>query len=65
MQTDIRLPIGIMFSLIGSIILIYGFATRGADMYRHSLGINLNIWTGAGLLVFGGLMLFFGLRSKS
>jgi hypothetical protein len=53
-----------MFSLIGAVIFIYGIATRGAEMYRHSLGININVWTGVGLLVFGGIMLVLALRKR-
>ena len=32
------------------------------DIYHRSLGINVNLWWGGGLLIFGLLMLFFALR---
>ena len=58
MGLDIRWPIGIMFSLVGALLLIYGVATNGdVEMYRHSLGININLIWGVVLLVFGAAML--------
>jgi len=63
MGLDIRYPIGLMFGIIGLVMVIYGFLTGGDAMYHRSLGINVNIWWGAVLLVFGGLMLFFARRS--
>ena len=65
MQTDIRLPIGLLFTIIGVIIAIFGFATGGADIYKHSLGININIWSGICLTIFGVLMLVFALRAQA
>ncbi len=58
MGLDLRWPIGLMFSLIGALLLIYGAATGSdVEMYRHSLGININVIWGVVLLVFGALML--------
>ncbi|HAN78699.1 MAG TPA: hypothetical protein DCQ31_13525 [Bacteroidales bacterium] len=60
MGLDIKLPIGIMFSLFGIILTVYGFITyNDAFMYTKSLGINVNLWIGIVMLVFGGIMLFF------
>jgi hypothetical protein len=61
MNFDLRLPIGLMFSLFGAILTIYGLIS-GPEIYQRSLGINVNLWWGGGLLVFGLLMLFFALR---
>jgi len=59
MNFDLRYPIGIMFSLFGIILTIFGLATGGNEMYTtHSLGININLIWGLVLLAFGGLMLF-------
>ena len=64
-MVDIRLPIGFMFSLLGVIITIYGIATvSDAEMYRKSLGININIIMGIIMLIFGLLMLFLAYRKK-
>ncbi len=65
MNFDLRLPIGIMFSLYGAILTVFGFATRGKPMYaEHSLGININLGWGLVLLAFGALMLFLALRGR-
>ena len=59
MTLDICWPIGIMFSLVGAMLAIFGFVTRASgDMYKRSLDININLWWGVALLVFGGWMLF-------
>ncbi len=65
MGLDIRLPIGMMFSLLGVLLTIYGFAT-GSDsaMYQRSLDLNVNLWWGLVLLIFGAIMLFLGLRGR-
>jgi hypothetical protein len=57
---DIRFPIGLMFSIVGLIITIYGLATMGQDaMYVKSLNVNVNLLSGIGTLAFGLLMLLF------
>jgi uncharacterized membrane protein HdeD (DUF308 family) len=57
---DIRFPIGLMFSIFGLIITIYGVATIGQDaMYVKSLGVNVNLISGICTLIFGLVMLFF------
>ncbi len=55
---DIRLPMGLMFTIIGVIIAGYGVATSGAEMYNeHSLGININLVWGIVMAGFGAVML--------
>ena len=61
---DLRLPIGIIFTLYGFILIGYGIFTRSSAIYEKSLGINVNIWWGCLLLVFGLTMYFFARRSK-
>ncbi len=56
---DIRFPIGLMFSIFGLIITIYGLATMGNDvMYARSLNINVNLISGVFTLLFGLIMLY-------
>ncbi|HWC61463.1 MAG TPA: hypothetical protein VHC44_17355 [Verrucomicrobiae bacterium] len=63
MNFDLRLPIGIMFSTFGAMLTIFGLATSGSDIYKdHSLGININLYWGLVLLVFGVFMLFLALK---
>ena len=59
MGLDIRWPIGLMFSLIGALLTGYGAMTDSdTEMYKRSLGINIDLRWGVVLLVFGLLMLF-------
>jgi len=56
---DIRFPIGLMFSIFGVIITIFGLATLSQDaMYIKSLNINVNLISGVFMLIFGLLFLF-------
>ena len=65
MSLDIRLPIGMMFALLGAMLGIYGLATSSdAEMYQASLTININLIWGAVLFLFGGSMLAFALRDR-
>lgn len=62
---DLRWPIGLMFSLIGALLAIYGAATRtDTALYEHSLGININIIWGIVLLIFGVLMVLGAVLGK-
>ena len=45
-------------ALLGAILAIYGLATGSdGDLYKSSLTININLWWGLVLFVFGALML--------
>jgi sulfite exporter TauE/SafE len=63
-MVDIRIPIGLMFTIIGLLISVFGFFTINADMYHKSLGFNVNIIMGVLMLVFGLIMLYFARRKK-
>jgi len=65
MQLDVRLPMGIMFFIIGLILVVYGLVTAwtNAAMYDRSLGYNVNIWWGLFLTAFGVLMLWLTKRA--
>ena len=59
MGLDIKIPIGLMFSIFGLILTILGIITAGdTAMYEQSLGYNINLLSGCVMLVFGCLMLF-------
>ncbi|MEZ0334477.1 MAG: hypothetical protein ACAI18_10740 [Gemmatimonadales bacterium] len=57
MKLDLRLPIGLMFSIIGALLVVFGLVSDPA-IYQRSLGINVNLWWGLVLLVFGLVMLW-------
>jgi len=64
-MVDIRIPIGLMFIIIGVLISIFGFVTiSNTEMYHKSLGINVNIIMGLLMLIFGLIMLYFARRKK-
>ena len=65
MSLDLRIPMGLMFTLTGMILTGFGLATRGrADIYAKSLGVDVNLWWGLVLLAFGLTMLIFGRRGQ-
>jgi hypothetical protein len=66
MKMDMRIPMGMFFTLTGTILAAYGLSTRThADFYAKSLGIDVNLWWGFTLLVFGIATLTLGRRGQS
>lgn len=63
MNFDLRLPIGILFSFYGAVLVFYGWM-GSKEVYQRSLGINVNLWWGGVLLVFGVAMLLLVWRAK-
>jgi len=64
MNLDLRIPMGLMFTLVGLILTVFGMATSGSSIYERSLGINANLEWGIVLLVFGGVMYIVGRRGQ-
>lgn len=65
MNLDIRLPIGLMFGLLGLILTGYGLLTASdTAFYKRSLGININLWCGLLFVVFAACMLLLARRAK-
>ena len=64
MHLDIRLPIGGFFTVLGVLMTGYGIFGDKA-VYQRSLGLNVNLWWGLVLLVFGLWMLWMGRRGTS
>ena len=63
MGIDVRIPIGLLFSLVGLILVIFGAVSDHA-IYERSLGINVNLGWGLVLLAFGIVMLLLGRRGS-
>ena len=53
---DIRRIIGGLFLLYGLILLVAGILD-GASASKKAAGIDINVWTGLGMAVFGALFL--------
>ncbi|AEW94499.1 MULTISPECIES: hypothetical protein [Streptomycetaceae] len=49
---DVRRIIGGLFVVYGVIVTIAGFTASDADIHKAQ-GININLWTGVGMLVLG------------
>jgi hypothetical protein len=65
MNLDLRIPMGLMFSFVGIILAAYGAATNSMPAtYDKSLGININLWWGIVLLIFGQIMFHTGRRTQ-
>lgn len=64
MNFDLRFPIGLLFTFYGLVLAIFGAASDSA-IYARSLNININLWWGIVLLVFGLAMLILALRGRS
>jgi hypothetical protein len=60
MGLDIRLPIGLLFAILGALLTVFGLVTLDSDIYSRSLDININLIWGVVMLVFGVLMAWFG-----
>ena len=63
MGFDIRWPLGLFFTLLGALLALYGAVAAGDEAAR-SLGINVDLWWGLVLAVFGIVMLLSAARSR-
>ncbi len=65
MGVDIKFPIGLMFAIFGVLLTIFGIFTNGDEvLYTRSLGININLWSGGFMLVFGAVMLILAFMAR-
>ena len=62
MSLDIRIPIGLMFGIMGAILVVFGLVSD-PKLYERSLGVNVNLGWGCVLLVFSTLMLGLAYRA--
>ena len=63
MSLDIRIPIGLMFGMIGLILVVFGLISD-PKIYERSLNINVNLIWGWLLLAFSALMLRLAHRAR-
>jgi len=61
MGLDIRLPIGLMFAILGALLAGFGLVSD-RSIYERSLGININLIWGTVLIAFSSVLLWLGLR---
>jgi solute:Na+ symporter, SSS family len=66
MKMDMRIPMGMFFTLAGTILTAFGLSTRGnVGLYIKSLNIDVNLWWGVVLLAFGVVVLTLGRRGQA
>ncbi|WP_165219385.1 hypothetical protein [Aquisphaera insulae] len=67
MNLDIRLPIGLLFAILGGLLVLYGLWTHfsNPNMYDRSLGLNINLWWGIVMSFFGAFMIWLGRRGAT
>jgi predicted MFS family arabinose efflux permease len=63
MSFDLRLPVGLMFTVFGLILTGVGLF-GGPALTEQSLGINMNLWWGLIMTAFGLLMLLLAWRGS-
>jgi len=64
MGLDIRIPLGLIFLIIGGVMSVYGLITRNSAIYERSMGVNLNLGWGLVMFLFGLIMFLVGRRQK-
>ena len=52
MNIDLRFPLGLLFIVFGVLLTLFGLFTDRAT-YERSLFINVNLWWGVVMLLFG------------
>jgi hypothetical protein len=65
MHLDVRIPLGLLFLLLGVILIVYGFTSNPAIYTQHSLGQNVNLVWGSVFVLFGAAMLLLSRRKRS
>ena len=53
---DIRILIGALFTVYGVVLIVAGIFASAAEKAKAS-GVNINLWTGIGMLILGVLFL--------
>jgi len=64
MHLDVRIPMGLLFLLLGLILVGYGLVSDPAIYVRHSLGQNVNLTWGGIFTAFGAGLLLFARRGR-
>ncbi len=65
MHLDVRVPLGLLFLLLGIILIVFGLTSDPAIYAQHSLGQNVNLFWGAIFALFGAVMLVLTRLGKS
>lgn len=61
MGLDVRLPLGLLFIIIGTLLAAFGLF-GDQTIYVRSLGINVNLWWGLVMALVGAITVWLGRR---
>jgi hypothetical protein len=64
MHLDVRVPLGLLFLLLGLILIVFGLASDPAIYAAHSLGENVNLFWGGIFTAFGAAVLLLSRRGR-
>jgi Na+-transporting NADH:ubiquinone oxidoreductase subunit NqrD len=64
MNLDLRMPMGLMFTLTGALLTAFGLASRGTAIYALCQGVDVNLCWGLVLLVFGLVLMLVGSKGQ-
>ena len=62
---DIRIPVGAIFAIYGVMLVGWGLVAGDLEARHMINGLNVNVWSGAGMFVFGAVMLLLARRSPT
>jgi uncharacterized membrane protein len=60
-MNDLRIPIGAFFTLVGILLVFAGLAS---DYHAPLTSVNVNLYSGLSMLVFGSVMLWLARRAS-
>jgi hypothetical protein len=61
-HVDLRLPLGSLFAILGILLVGYG-CFAAPSVFERSLGINIDLWWGVVMIVFGVFMVTMARRA--
>lgn len=64
-ELDVRVPIGLLFSLLGGLLTVYGYLAPATSAAAFTRDGQINLWWGLVMLAFGVLMLLLARPSRS
>jgi hypothetical protein len=63
MRLDLRIPMGLMFTIVGAILAVFGLVTHDSTIYARSAHMDINLVWGCVMLAFGLIMFLMGRRA--
>jgi hypothetical protein len=64
MDLDIRLPLGLLFTSIGAMLACYGLAFNPLTHHQEHPAVNIDLWWGLAMVIFGAVNLLLAWRAR-